>query len=475
MLFPTITFATFFMVVWPASWVVARRPVARQALLLAASWVFYAYWDERYLALLAATITLNYTCARAIGRWNARPFAGRAVLWFGVTAHLAILGWYKYYGFFASTLTSALDRAGITIEPVLVQVVLPLGISFFTFEAISHLIEVRRGAIEPGSLLEVATWLSCFLTIASGPITRASELFPQLRAVPERRIDANRAFWLILRGLFKKMVLASFLASAITDEIFASPARHSGVEVLLGIYGYAAQLYLDFSGYTDIAIGCGLLLGLQLPQNFNAPYAARSVTDFWSRWHMTLSRWLRDFVFTPLALRSRSTTAATCRNLVVVMLLAGLWHGAAWTFVAFGAVHGIALAVERAARQHRRQRGLRPLPLTAARLLVHRVATFHVVCLGWVFFRAESLDRAFEVLARLGSGLGPSPAITALLAAVLVAVLTVQNLPRSLLDGFATRLGHLGALSTTALAAFGLLLIDVFGPEGVPPFLYFGF
>lgn len=474
MLFPTITFALFFMVVWPASWVVARRPIARQALLLVASWGFYAYWDERYLALLAATILLNHACARAIRRWAARPLAGRAALWVGVTGHLAILGWFKYYGFFASTLTSALDRIGVSIEPTLVQVVLPLGISFFTFQAISHLIEVRRGVIGPGSLLEVAAWLSFFPTISSGPITRASELIPQLREAPERRIDANRAFGLILRGLFKKMVLASFLASAIADDVFASPGRHSGAEVLVGVYGYAAQIYLDFSGYSDIAIGCALLLGIRLPQNFNAPYAARSVTEFWNRWHMTLSRWLRDFVFTPLALRSRPTTLATCRNLLLVMLLAGLWHGAAWTFVAFGAVHGIALAVERAARQRRRRHGATVKP-SAARQVVHRVVVFHVVCLGWVFFRAESLDQAFEVLARLGSGLGPSPAVTALLAGVIATVLAVQNVPQRAFDQAASALTHLGLASMAGAAAVSLLLIDVFGPEGVPPFLYFGF
>lgn len=475
MLFPTVTFAAFFLIVWPVSWVAARWPLARQVVLLTASWGFYAYWDERYLVLLAATIVLNHGCAQAIRRWSARPLAGRAALWIGVVGHLAILGWFKYYGFFASTLSSALDRIGITFEPTIAQVVLPLGVSFFTFQAISHLIEVRRGVIEPGSLLEVATWLSCFLTISSGPITRASELLPQLRETPEPRIEANRAFGLILRGLFKKMVLASFLASAIADDVFASPGRHSAPEVLVGVYGYAAQIYLDFSGYSDIAIGCALLLGIRLPPNFNAPYAARSVTEFWNRWHMTLSRWLRDFVFTPLALRSKPSTAATARNLLIVMLLAGLWHGAAWTFVAFGAVHGIALAVERVARQHRRRHGRALAAPGTVRAAVRRIAVFHVVCLGWVFFRAASLDQAFELLARLGSGLGRSPAVTGLLAGVIVMVLAVQNLPPRAFDMASAGLARLGPASMVAGIALSLLLIDVFGPEGVPPFLYFGF
>ena len=473
MLFPTVTFAAFFMVVWSVTWLAARGPGRRQVVLVVASAVFYAYWDERLLFLLAATIVGNRVAAGAIGRWRDTR-VGMACLWLGVGGHLAVLGWFKYYGFFATSLTSALDHLGLTIQPPLVQVALPLGISFFTFQGISHLIEVRRGVIEAGSLLEVAAWLGCFLTIASGPITRASELLPQLREELPTRVEANRAFGLILRGLFKKMVLASYLATAIADDVFAGPARHSALEVLVGIYAYAAQLYLDFSGYTDIAIGCGLLLGIRLPENFDRPYAARSITEFWGRWHMTLSRWLRDFLFTPLARHSHPTTVATCRNLMIVMLLAGLWHGAAWTYVAFGAVHGVALSAERVARVHRRRVGRRPSasPVSEA---VHRFMTFHVVCLGWVFFRAESIGGALDVLGRLVSGPGPAPAVTALLAGVVLAVLVAQAAPASVRAALARGVARLGAAPAVAAGAVSLLVIDVFGPEGIPPFLYFGF
>ena len=475
MLFPTITFAAFFMVVWPAAWAVARWPVARQLLLLTASSVFYAYWDERYLVLLAALVVLNHAGAHAIDRAAHAPRVQRAIVWLAVLTHLGILGWFKYYGFFAAELTSALARVGLTVEPPLVQVVLPLGISFVTFQAISHLIEVRRGVVAPGRLLEVATWLTFFPTIASGPITRASELLPQLRDRPAARIEANRAFWLIARGLFKKMVLASYLASAIADDVFAGPARHSGAEVLIGIYAYAAQLYLDFSGYTDMAVGVALLLGIRLPENFNAPYVAQTVTEFWTRWHMTLSRWLRDFVFTPLTLHSARTTVATCRNLVIVMLLTGLWHGAAWTFVAFGAVHGLAMAGERALRQRRRRLGRAPTAGGWVHRLVRQVVTFHIVCLGWVFFRAESLQGAIDVLAALGNGWSPSPSVTILLAGILAAVLLAQLVPLALRDRLGEKVATLGAVPTVAGLALVLLVIDVFGPEGVPPFLYGGF
>jgi D-alanyl-lipoteichoic acid acyltransferase DltB (MBOAT superfamily) len=473
-LFPTITFAAFFMVVWPATWLVADRPAVRQLVLLLASVAFYAYWDEGFLGLLALTIVLNHACAHLLERWAARPGPERAVLWVGVGAHLAILGWFKYYGFFATSLTSALDRAGVTIDPPLVQVVLPLGVSFFTFQAISHLIEVHRGVTRAGRLLEVATWLSFFPTIAAGPITRPSELLPQLRERPAHRIEANRAFGLIVRGLFKKMVLASFLASAITDDVFANPGLHSGIEVLIGVYAYAAQLYLDFSGYTDMAIGLALLLGIRVPENFNAPYAAASVTEFWTRWHMTLSRWLRDFVFTPLALRSRPTTAATCRNLMIVMLLAGLWHGAAWTFVVFGAVHGVALGAERVLRQRRRRLG-RAQSTSAGAVVARRLVTFHVVCLGWVFFGASSIDQALEILTQVFAGTGPATLVTGLLVAVVGLVVLVQQVPRAGLDRVGAIALRSGPLTTTVAVSVALVAIDVFGPEGVPPFLYFGF
>ena len=304
-------------------------------------------------------------------------------------------------------------------------------------------------------------------------------------------MEAHRALWLIARGLFKKVVIASFLADAITDDVFASPARHSAGEVLTAIYAYAAQLYVDFSGYTDMAIGVALLLGFRLPENFRAPYAATSVQDFWNRWHLTLSRWLRDFVLQPLTLGGSRSRLATARNLVFLMLLAGLWHGAAWTFVVWGAIHGVALAAERLGRERRRARGLGKVADTPWRRARGRLVTFHVVAFAWVFFRADSLGGAFDVLARLGH-LGDAPAVTPLLLATLVGVLAAQYLPT---DTGARGTG--GVPPTTAAGAArkrasalverarpayaavaigaALMLVDVLGPEGVPPFIYFRF
>lgn len=475
MLFPTVTFAVFFMVVWPLAWAAARHPRARMVVLVAAGAVFYGWWDERFLALLGLTVVVNHLMARLIQ--HARSSTGRRVaLWVGVGAHLGVLGWYKYYGFFASSLTSALGDLGVDVHPPLVQVALPLGLSFFTFQAVSHLIEVHRGIAPAASLLQTAAWLSFFPTIVSGPIVRPSELVPQL-ALPgdSRAVDSDTAFWLIIRGLAKKIVVASYLASTIADPVFVSPQRHSALVVLVGIYAFAIQLYCDFSGYTDIAIGCALLLGFRIPQNFDDPYRARSVTEFWERWHMTLSRWLRDFLFMPLARRSRRTTAAVCRNLVIVMAVAGLWHGAGTTFLAFGLVHGVALAAERAARERRRRLG-RPAPArTGVRALGRQVLTFHVVCLGWVFFRAESMAGAGRVLARLTSGAGDLTPLTPLVGAAIVAVLVAQHLPPAVVAAGRRAIPRLGAAGQVVVLATALVVIDVLGPAGVPPFLYFRF
>ncbi len=475
MLFPTVTFAVFFAAVWPVVWATASRPRLRMAVLIAAGAVFYGWWDRGFLLLLAALVVGNHMASHLIDRLEGRA-ARRLALWLGVGLHLGVLGWFKYYGFFTATLVDAFDRLGVTVHPPLVEVALPLGISFVTFQGVSRLVEVYRRVSRPCSLLASAAWLGFFPTVTAGPITRASELIPQLTEPGDRqRIDVDRAGWLIVRGLAKKVVVASYLETALGDDVFADPGSHSAIDVLAGIYAFAGQLYADFSGYTDIAIGVALLLGFRLPENFEAPYTARTVTEFWSRWHITLTRWFRDFLFTPLARRGRRTTAATCRTLLVVMLISGLWHGAAWTFVAFGAVHGVAMAAERWARERRRAVGRAAPTSTGWRSAVRRLLTFHVVCLGWVFFRSESLADAGAVLSRLVTGWGQASRVPALLVVTIVAVVGAQYLPGGLAARVRSGAARLGAVPQAALAAAALTVVDVLGPAGVPPFVYFRF
>lgn len=471
-LFPTVTFAIFFMVVFAGAWILRPHRVAWRAFLLAAGWVFYAWWDYRFVALLAASITLNHLAARATLRWPARQ---RLVVTLGIVANLVLLGFFKYYGFFVESLERLADSIGFTSPVPFLEVILPVGISFFTFEAIAYLVEIRRGVVTPLPLLDLATYLSFFPKLTSGPITRASEFGPQLDApADEAGIEVSRALWLVGRGLFKKVVIASYLGEALVDELFATPGQFSAGEALVGIYAYTAQIYVDFSGYTDMAIGLALLLGFRLPENFRSPYIATSMRDFWSRWHMTLTRWIRDFMFWPLAKRTGNRRYIAAVNMVLVMLLVGLWHGAGWTFIMWGGIHGVGLAVERLSRELRRARGIRRPRRSGWRLWVNRLVTFHVVALAWVFFRAHSLEAAFDVFARLGN-FGPAPAVTWVLVAVLVAVFGMQFLPDDWTDRAVASFARLRPAVQAAALGVALLVVDAFGPEGVPPFIYFRF
>jgi D-alanyl-lipoteichoic acid acyltransferase DltB (MBOAT superfamily) len=367
-------------------------------------------------------------------------------------------------------MVDAFERVGMDLSLPLMQITLPVAISFFTFHAISYLVDIARGDIEPMSPLDFALYLSFFPHLVAGPIVRVTEFAPQLRdPLRQRVIDATPAFQLIFIGLFKKVVISSYLATEIADPVFAAPGTHSSFEVLVGVYGYAIQIYADFSGYTDIAIGCALLLGLRFPQNFDAPYRALSLQDFWRRWHMTLSRWLRDYLYIPLG-GNRGTKAFVYRNMLLTMVLGGLWHGAAWTFIVWGAIHGFGLVIEREIRART------SLGLGRAAAVVQWVVTFHVVCLAWVFFRAETFGVAWEILARMWTAWDEaSPAVTPVMLAVIAGSILVQFLPRTLGNRMQVEFSRLAPAAQAATLAVGLVMIDVFGPEGVAPFIYFQF
>ena len=240
---------------------------------------------------------------------------------------------------------------GLDLPLSLSTIILPVGISFYTFMAISYVVDTYRGDFVPTTLEKFAVYLSFFPHLVAGPIVRPGELIPQLDVPRDpRRVDTSRAFYLIATGLFKKVVIANYLASHIVDQVFGAPGQHSSLEILIGIYAYAVQIYADFSGYTDIAIGLALLLGFKFPQNFDSPYAAVSLQDFWRRWHMTLSRWLRDYLYIPLG-GNRKGTIITYRNLMLTMLIGGLWHGAGWTFIVWGGIHGVGLVLRALAQR----------------------------------------------------------------------------------------------------------------------------
>jgi len=474
-LFPTPTFAIFFLVVLPLSWLLMPRQRLWLPFMLCASYVFYGWWNWRYVFLLAGSTVANQVFAVAIYRSGREPVR-RLLVAAAVAANLSVLGYFKYSGFFVSSLENALASLRIPVASSVVTAALPVGISFYTFMAISYVVDTYRGEFEPTSFRRFAVYLSFFPHLVAGPIVRARELVPQIATRRDpRRVETSRAFQLILTGLFFKVVIANHLATHIVDDVFAAPDRHSSLEVLAAVYGYAVQIFADFYGYTNIAIGVALLLGFEFPQNFAAPYTAVSIQDFWRRWHMTLSRWLRDYVYIPLG-GNRKGRLITYRNLLLTMLLGGLWHGAAWTFVAWGGIHGLALAVERLVGDVRHARGLPDPPDTALRRWACRLLTFHVVCLAWIFFRADSFARAADVIIRLFTAWGQaSPLVTTSVVLAIVVGIASQYVPEGVVDAVTARFHRLRLIPQAAVVAVSLMLIDTLGPAGVAPFIYYRF
>jgi alginate O-acetyltransferase complex protein AlgI len=477
MLFPTVTFALFFLIVLPLSWYLMPKPVGWRVFILGASYFFYGYWNWHFVFLIIGSTLGNQLFARAIHA-NESERARRGLLAAAVALNIGLLAYFKYYDFFVSSAQQVLDQAGINVSSALLTVTLPVGISFFTFQALSYVIDVYRRQFEPTPLLDFAVYLSFFPHLVAGPIVRASEFLPQLKEHHDpRRIDASRAFFLISIGMFKKVVIANFLATHIVDAVFAAPGRHSSLELLTGVYAYAVQIYADFSGYTDMAIGLALLLGFRFPQNFDSPYTATSLQDFWRRWHMTLSRWLRDYLYIPLG-GNRGGNQRTYRNLMITFVLGGLWHGAAWTFVIWGAIHGGFLSYEHWRRERRIAAGLEPPADTLQRRVIERVVIFNVVCFAWIFFRAESLSNAFDVLRGIvdpTNWFEASPLVTVSVLVAIAVGIGGQYVPGGVMTRLMSRFSRLSPIAAGAVLGVALLLINTMGPRGVAPFIYFKF
>ena len=472
MLFPTATFALFFMLVLPLSWLLMTRGEFWRAFIVVASFVFYSAWDWRFVFLLAASIVGNQLAAQAIHR-RTDVRSRKILLAAALTGNVALLGYFKYFGFFVTSTNNVFALVGVDVPIEVRSVVLPVGISFFTFMGISYVVDVYRGDFEPASFSKFAAYLSFFPHLVAGPIVRPGELIPQFDSPRDPRyVDTARAFFLIGTGLFMKVVIANHLASGIVDDVFGAPDQHSSLEVLTGVYAYAVQIYADFFGYTNMAIGFALLLGFRFPQNFDSPYAAVSIQDFWRRWHMTLSRWLRDYLYIPLG-GNRGGRLLTYRNLMLTMLIGGLWHGAGWTFVAWGAIHGVALCSE---RWWRERPGFVERPLTSWRRAWHRFVTFQVVCFAWIFFRSDSFADAWDVIVRLFTAWGePSPLVTVGVLAAIAVGIGSQYLPTRFPLSVMTRFSRLPVPAQAALLGGALLVTHAMGPEGVAPFIYFQF
>jgi D-alanyl-lipoteichoic acid acyltransferase DltB (MBOAT superfamily) len=473
MLFPTIDFAIFFAVVYTVSWLLNPYPGPWKLFMVAASYFFYAWADWRFVFLLMASSAIAWLGAVVLDRMAGR--ARRVALWVTLAGLLGLLVWFKYYVFVTVNVDNLFHGVGLGRPLPLLNVTLPIAISFFTFMAVSYVVDVHRGVLKRARPMDLAVYLAFFPHLVAGPIVRGTELLPQIR---RKRDPANvnyvEAFWLIVAGLTKKVVLSSYLAAYVVDPVFADPRQHSGAEVIVAVWGYAVQIYADFSGYTDIAIGIAMLLGFRFPQNFNRPYTAVSLQDFWRRWHMTLSGWLRDYLYIPLG-GNRGPEWRICVNILITMLLGGLWHGAAWTFVGWGLYHGIGQII---GRQRRRWRAAhnRPLePSGRARVALARFVTFQVVCGGWLLFRATSFSNVTAMLSRLFSGWSPSPLITPLALAAIAVGIATQYLPDQVLDRLKGAFADRRPVVQGGILGLVLLAITTLGPQGVAPFIYYRF
>jgi alginate O-acetyltransferase complex protein AlgI len=461
--FPSFEFAFFFPVVLALSWALMPRPRLWKPFVLAASYLFYSAASPRYCILLAAITLANQLGAVLVHRAGSDR-ARKRITAATVALDLGVLGVFKYYGFFVDEWGRFLDSLGLGMPLPLLTLALPIGLSFITFQAISYVVDVKRGLLPPASTLDFALYLSFFPHVVAGPIVRAREFIPQLsKPRNPRDVAVGAAVVLIALGLIKKVAVADYLAREVVDPVFGVPEAFAGPDVALAAYAYAAQIYCDFSGYTDIAIGVALLMGFVFPQNFNSPYRATSFRDFWRRWHMTLSRFLRDFLYIPLG-GNRGGKWKTARNLMLTMVLGGLWHGAAWGFILWGTLHGAGLVIERWLR------GRIDAPAWLRWAIV-----FNLVVFGWVLFRAENLDVAAAFFAQLAQP-GEATLWTPVTVAAVVLVIGFQLLPPAPLERLRLRVA---ALPSYALG-FGLAaVVAVVGAtvpsQGVPPFIYFQF
>lgn len=448
---------------------------ARLVWLLVASCAFYMAWNPLYIGLILFSTLLDFTVGIGIHRARA-SWARRAWLGASLAGNLGLLGLFKYYNFFAEASGLLLHSAfGLRLELPLLDVLLPVGISFYTFQTLSYTIDIYRRRLEPTrSLLHFACYVTFFPQLVAGPIVRASEFLPQLERPPRLdRARVSQALLLIGMGLVKKVVFADYLALNLVDRVFDDPAAFTSVEVVIGLYAFTLQIYADFSGYTDVARGSGLLFGLELPRNFDRPYLARSAAEFWRRWHMTLSTWLRDYLYFPLG-GSKRGALRTYFNLWLTIFLIGLWHGASWTFVIYGNVQALAVMLNRAVRRMRRRFGFTGEDPAWANLL-KVLLTLQFVVFSRILFRATSLDNAFAVTAQLFDGTTSTAQVSTDVWRVLLLGFYLHYLPTERFEHLARRFGALRpAWQGVALVAAGAV-VALFASEEIVPYIYFQF
>ena len=449
--------AAVFLLYWPVS----RVRLLTLSLILFANYFFYAKWDLFYLALIPAVSSCDYVFGLGL-QYSQNQIVRRILVCASLLMNLGLLASIKYVPFFLHNWSLATGRA----EPQW-HWSLPLSLSFYVFQALTYTIDLyRRDAKGTRSYLSHLAAVSFFPTTLAGPITRVSTLIEQFEKPKHLDpADGGRALFLIAMGLVKKLLIADFLGANLVNRVFDTPNLYSGAEVLVAVYAYALQIYYDFSGYTDIAIGSALLLGIRLPVNFNRPYAAENVADFWRRWHITLSNWLRDYLY--FSLPGKRSKVMPYVNLIITMLLGGLWHGASWNFVIWGGLHGVGLAVVRLF-----QARFGSAKAVGFWRYVNIFVTLHFVAFAWIFFRAPNLETVSEILARIGSLSVSAPNVSASLALILAIGALAHYIPKKWYDfslAMFVKAPFYAQAVGLALLAVGLQYV---ARTGATPFIY---
>jgi len=474
MLFNSYTFVLFFGVVLVLHHMPFNERVRKVQLLLA-SYVFYAAWNPPFVVLLWLSTLVDWFAARGIER-SERVGSRRAWLGLSLLTNLGLLSTFKYGQFLLDNFTSAVNAMGVAYQPAESSLILPIGISFYTFQTLSYTIDVYRGNSRTARrFVDYALYVTFFPQLVAGPIVRATDFLPQVRRLPRTTaVDLSWGVMLMIVGMFQKVVLADTFLAPVSDTVFTSAAEAGAAEAWIGALAFTGQIFFDFAGYSTIAVGAAMCLGFALPDNFRSPYAAVGFSDFWRRWHISLSTWLRDYLYIPMG-GNRLGIGRTQVNLLMTMLIGGLWHGASWVFVAWGALHGLYLVIERAVSARWGDVSLwQSLP---GRVLLGLV-TFAAVVVGWVLFRAETFGQAWSMLAAM-SGLGSVGSSSLLVdsdRAYVVGIVGLLVAWHWLCRGSSLeRMASSSPWWVRSTVAAGMLVLVFLNPEQDRAFIYFQF
>lgn len=481
MSFPTFEFLIFFAFVLILNWFLKRWSFVWRLFLLLSSYYFYSIWDYRFLLILFLVSLFNFFSGQAINKnfWGTR----KLVFIFSIIGNLCVLGFFKYYDFFRVSTETFLTKIGLPPTLPFLEIVLPVGLSFYVFRTISYNIDVYLRKIYPtSSILDFFIYVAFFPQLLSGPIARANDFLIQLKDGGAKKIEnLYENFTLIFLGLFKKLVISSYLVANITDDVFAVPENYSSAIILLAVFAYSLVIYFDFSGYSDLAIGFAGLLGFRSPINFNSPYLALNIQDFWRRWHITLSNWARDYIYFPLG-GNRKGQIRKYFNLMVTMIIIGLWHGAAAHFILWGVIHGIALVIFHFYQDRRKVIFFSKATIEPFKKLKEIVSkffwwfvTFNFISFTWIFFRSETIENTFKFIQVLFTSTKNIEAFQVYTLSMVIVGFLLFLFEKKIIQTLTLFQKKLPLILWFFFAILFIILIFKLSPDTMPTFIYFGF